>query len=116
MQTEHREMTKKVRIHRDMTEDEKLISVERMVEVVNAVGGRKNLEMLVPGLSAQEISNVKQKQYVSPQIAIRIEKALLKRYGSENELDQERYKRFTRYYFCPDLTDLDFDRVELSMQ
>ena len=109
-------MTKKVRIHRDMTEDEKRVSVERMVEVVNAVGGRKNLEMLVPGLSAQEISNVKQKQYVSPQIAIRIEKALFKRYSNETESEQEQYRKFTRYYFCPDLTDLDFERVELSMQ
>lgn len=109
-------MNKKVRIHRDMTEDEKRISVERMVEVVEAVGGRKNLEMLVAGLSAQEISNVKQKRYVSPQIAIRIEKALFNRYSIESEEEQSPYKKFTRYYFCPDLTDLDFERVELSMQ
>ena len=102
-------MNKKVRIHRDMTENEKQLSVERIQEVVSVVGGRKNLEMLVPDLTAQEISNCKHKQYVSPQIAIRIESALFER-------DAEKYKKFTRYYFCPDLSDIDFERVESSME
>ena len=98
---------KKVRVRRDMTEEEKTQSIERMVEVTQAVGGRKNLEH-ISGVSAQEISNVKQKQYVSPQMAIRIELALFKRNPDE-------FKHFTRYYFCPDLSDLDFERVQESM-
>jgi hypothetical protein len=97
-------MNKKVRIHRDMTDEEKQLSVERIAELVSYVGGRKNLEH-ISGVSAQEISNVKQKKYISPQMAIRFETAMFDR----------DVKHFTRYYFCPDLSDIDFERVEESM-
>ncbi len=103
-------MKKKVRIRREMTESERKLSVDRIIEVVDAVGGRKNLEMIVKDLTAQEVSNVKQKKYISPQVAIRIEQSLYERYG-----DDIRFAHFTRYYFCPDLTDIDFERVEESM-
>lgn len=97
---------KVVKVHRDMTESEMAQSKRAMEEAIELCGGRLNLAH-VSGVSGQELSNCLYKNRVSPQIAIRIESALREK-GSK-------FKKFTRYYFCPDLIDMDFERVEASM-
>lgn len=97
---------KVVKVHRDMTDSELAQSKRAMEEAIELCGGRLNLAH-VSGVSGQELSNCLYKSRVSPQIALRIEKSLCDR-GDE-------FKKFTRHYFCPDLSDMDFERVEASM-
>ncbi|CAM0045066.1 hypothetical protein VPHK394_0040 [Vibrio phage K394] len=111
--------TKLVKVHREMTECEVEQSKSRMQEVIDMCGGRLELVHIVnttlsqlsfteEALTGQEISNCLHRSRTSPQIAIRIERAL--------QTKGDEYKRFTRYYFCPDMTDPQFDRVEASMK
>lgn len=111
--------TKLVKVHREMTDSEVEQSKERMQEVIEVCGGRLELVHVVnstlsgmgftqEAITGQEISNCLHRSRTSPQIAIRIEKAL--------QTKGDSYKRFTRYYFCPDMTDPQFDRVEASMK
>lgn len=97
---------KVVKVHRDMTVSELAQSKRAMEEAIEMCGGRLNLAH-VSGVSGQELSNCLYKSRVSPQIAIRIELALAEKGGE--------FSKFTRNYFCPDLIDMDFDRVKASM-
>lgn len=110
---------KLVKVHREMTDDEITQSKARMKEVIRVCGGRLELVHMVnttlaelghgaETLTGQEISNCLHKKRTSPQIAIRIEKAL--------QVKGDEFKHFTRYYLCPDMTDTQFDRVESSMK
>lgn len=111
--------TKLVKVHREMTDLEIQQSKARIQEVIDICGGRLELVHIVntalsqlgfneESLTGQEISNCLHRSRTSPQIAIRIERALATK--------SDEYKHFTRYYFCPDMNDPQFDRVEASMK
>lgn len=108
---------KKVKLRRIMTEKQSEQSRERITELIKVCGGRIelthmiNYEMQELGhpeemIDVQDVSNCVYRQKVTPQLAIRIEKALA---------DKRGLMRFTRKYLCPDLNDFQFKRVEESM-